>query len=338
MRYNVTMRRAPCPPIPPLGATSLLFLSLLTGACAVVGCGLGWPPFKLIQMDCARPDPNQINLVLTFDDGPLPADQRFVADDTPETVLASLNNILAALDRHHAQAVFFIAAHVAEPVNNSVVEQRADIFAAGLQSVHDAGHILGYHAFNHAGSIWANPIPIPPLAQARMEADLNQLQDFIDTALAPTGRTQNELFTPVFRQPFGGDGICAHEGFEAAGHMGWSYHGYHIDSGDWTVNLNSDPGVTGRLPVRTLDDLHNFVRQRLKDGAAANNNHDVIDVLMHVNSFTAAHLDEWIDILQEELKNQNRGDVILTVPDCYLNQTDPYIDPAIFRHIITPPR
>jgi peptidoglycan/xylan/chitin deacetylase (PgdA/CDA1 family) len=285
---------------------------------------------------CPGQTTGQVDLVLTFDDGPFPADRLFTRDDKSEDVLAPLNDILSVLNRRQARSVFFIAVHVAESVDNDVVVQRADIFAQGLRAIHESGHVLGYHAFNHDAGIWANPVLIPLLAEVQMAADLDRLQQFIDDSLAPTGLSREVLFAPVFRQPFGGDGFFAGEGLQTAERRGWAYHGYHIDSGDWTVNLNADPAVVGRLPVATPDAHQAFVRGRLRDGAAANQTQDEIDVLLHVNSFTASRLDEWIGILQDELGKQDRGRVVMGVPDCYLTQSDSYIDPAIILDVIAP--
>lgn len=328
------MRRRPILPRQPVGAL-ICYIFILTAV--ITGCGIGLPPFQDAPTNCTPPDPSQLHLVLTFDDGPFPADRRFTADDTPDTILASLDEILTVLERRQARAVFYIAVHVAEPADDDIVIKRADVFARGIQSIHDSGHVLGYHAFDHAGQIWANPIPLRALSIARMVADLAKLQAYIDFAIAPTGLSRDELFAPIFRQPFGGDGLCASAGHSAALQMGWTIHGCHVDSGDWTKNLNSDPAVLRRLHVATPDDELKFVRAQLRNGLDAADQRDLLDVQFHVNSFTAAHLDEWIDTLQQEIANQSGAQPILDVPDCYLTHSDPYLDPAIFRSMVRPP-
>ena len=310
----------------------------MTGVLAwATGCGFNWPFLPPAATFCPGQATGRIDLVLTFDDGPLPADRLFTRDDRSEDVLAPLNEILSVLNRRQARAVFFVAVHVAEPVDDEVVTQRADIFAQGLRAIHESGHVLGYHAFNHDAGIWANPILIPPLAEAQMSADLDHLQQFIDDSLVPVGLSRQALFTPVFRQPFGGDGFFTDEGAQTAEQRAWCYRGYHIDSGDWTVNLNADPAVVGRLPVATPDAHQAFVLGRLRDGAAVNQTQGVVDVLMHVNSFTADRLDLWIDFLLDELGKQDRGEVVMDVPDCYVTQSDSYIDAAMILDVIAPP-
>lgn len=331
------MRQPPIPSRRPVGARIFTRVWLLVASALTAGCGIGLPPFQSAPTTCTPPDDPRIHLVLTFDDGPFPADLRFNADDSPDAILASLDQILAVLERRQARAVFYIAVHVAEPADDDIVIRRADVFARGIQSIHDAGHVLGYHAFDHAGQIWANPIPLRALSVARMVADLAKLQAYIDFALAPTPLSRDNLFAPIFRQPFGGDGVCAGAGRAAALQMGWSIHGCRIDSGDWTENLNSDPAVLRRLHVATPDDELNFVRARLRNHLDAAGQRDILDVQFHVNSLTAANLDEWIDTLQQEIAAQSGAPPILDVPDCYLTHSDPYLDPAIFRSMVRPP-
>ena len=303
----------------------------------VVGCGFSWPPLTPPATSCPDQAAGQVNLVLTFDDGPFPADRLFSTDDQPEDVLAPLNDILSVLRRRQARAVFFVAVHVAEPVDNDVVVQRADIFAEGLRAINESGHVLGYHAFSQDAGIWTDPILIPPLAELQMSADLDRLQQFIDDSLAPVGLSRQILFAPVFRQPYGGDGFFVDEGVRTAERRGWVYRGYHIDSGDWTVNLDADPCVVDRLPVATPDAHQAFVRDRLREGAAVNGTQGVVDVLLHVNSFTAARLDGWIDVLLDELGRQNRGRIVMDVPGCYVTRSDSYVDPAIILDVLARP-
>jgi peptidoglycan/xylan/chitin deacetylase (PgdA/CDA1 family) len=316
------------------GASRWLMMAALTW---LAGCGFNWPAPLPAKSSCPNQALGQTYLVLTFDDGPFPADRQFTSDERSEDVLAPLNEILAVLDRHEARAVFFAAVHVAEPVDNDVVAQRADIFAQGLEAIHKSRHVLGYHAFNHDPSIWANPLLIPPVAEVQMNADLDRLQQFIDDSLSRVGLSQGALFAPVFRQPFGGFSFVTDEGVRTAQQRGWAYRGFHIDSGDETANFHFDSTALDRLSATTPDARHAFVRGRLRDGVAANQTQGVIDVLFHVNSFTAAHLDEWIGLLLGELGQQGRGNIVLSAPDCYATQSDTYIDPAIVLEVIAPP-
>ena len=54
----------------------------------------------------------------------------------------------------------------------------------------------------------------------------------------------------------------------------------------------------------------------------------VIDVLLHVNALTAAHLDEWIDELQRQPGDATTPPLI-AIPDTYLRQADTFVDGTI---------
>lgn len=281
--------------------------------------------------NCIGPSGETVTVVLTFDDGPLAADvahPELLAH--PEESLLPLQEILDKLAQRNARAVFFVEG----PRNDEADTLLADDFADALLRIHDAGHDLGYHCMRHESAIWANPLALPD-DYFRKDADLSALQNYIDTVLAPTGVAQMDIFSPIFRPPFGGTGIGRFQGWLAATMRGWSYHGFRIDSIDWTRNINADEDILDNLPTTTEAEEVAFTLQHLHTGVWEHRNQRVIDVLLHVNHFTAAHLDEWMDQLKESFESANGRTVLFDVPPCYLDHNDFETDRTLYSDLFT---
>jgi peptidoglycan/xylan/chitin deacetylase (PgdA/CDA1 family) len=285
-------------------------------AWVVQGCA---PPAPLCQPFGATPA-----LVLTFDDGPLPADRPEDATEIDE-LLAPLRAILDALADARARGVFFVSAGGIDAGDHDLL----NAFGRGLVEIHAAGHVLGYHASRHEPSVWM-PVGTPPqIALAGMSRDLDELQSIIDDALGLYALPQAMLFAPVFRQPYGGGVLFQGPGRTAARRRGWVYRGYAIDSGDWTGHADAPPAVVARLPV--FDDVahERFTRERLRSGVASTADRAVVDVLFHVNRFTARRLPDWLDELSAAA-SEFRGEAVeFAVPACYLAESDARVDPGV---------
>lgn len=104
-------------------------------------------------------DPRQI--ALTYDDGP----------NDPHTL-----RLLDVLARHNVKATFFLI--------GKYVRQRPDI----VRAVHDAGHDIGNHTYNHPNLIFAS--------SQRVRQELEDCSKAINDAIGS--------FQPLFRPPFGG--------------------------------------------------------------------------------------------------------------------------------------
>jgi peptidoglycan/xylan/chitin deacetylase (PgdA/CDA1 family) len=272
-------------------------------------------------------------VVLTFDDGPVAAD---VADPAaspdPCTLLNPLHAILDKLQERDLRAVFYVKG----TGNEADADVLSGIFADGILSIHRAGHVLGYHAYHHEAALWVRP-PVPvSVVREEMREDLDRLEGFVDGVLGPTGFSRETVFTPIFRQPFGGGGIARLPAMEAAHELGWTYHGFRIDSVDWTDNADTDPTLFAHLPIATESDRVEYVRYRLREGAERNRERAVVDVLFHVNAFTAAHLDEWIDELDSAFEHQTGLPRTFGVPDDYLLEDDPAVDLTIICDLLMP--
>ena len=287
-------------------AASVRTAPLVLWLAAMAGCAWPWP--------CPGGASETVSVVLTFDDGPFPADvppQQRAAGD--EALLDPLKKILEVLQRRDARAVFFVAA----PGPAGGDPPLLALWARGLHAIHAAGHVLGYHAFDHNPDVWATPLRPPAVALPIMRADLDELEKVIDQALETLGLARTDVFSPLFRQPFGGALIGARDGRQAARERGWTYHAYAIDSADWIANADAAPAMRDRILACAPGDATQAVIDRLMTGTARGDCRDVLDVLMHVNSLSADHLDEWMDTLATGFARRGRA-AVFEVPDAYM--------------------
>src|SRR5262245_1623075 len=171
----------------PLTRRWCLAATLLTGG--IAGCVDTLATVSPAANDAGAP------IVLTFDDGPIRADVANPGDDpNAERLLDPLRQILAQLQSANIQAVFYVRG----PGNDAAAKKLLDIYSEGFREIHDAGHVLGYHAYNHDPSIWSPPFEAPEVAEAKMAADLDALETFVAQALASLGLTKNDVFSPIF--------------------------------------------------------------------------------------------------------------------------------------------
>ncbi len=275
----------------------------------LVGCTTQWP----------GPPAGQTTVALTFDDGPLAAD--VLPEDrnaTAEALLDPLLQILDVLERRGLKAVFYVVA----PGDDRLMAT----WTEGLLAIHAAGGTLGYHAFDHDAHFWIDPLASRPAARTQILADYEQLRALVDRALASAGMAQQELFSPVFRMPYG-DGLNSWlDGPVIARQLGWTCHGYTIDSMDWTVNADVPRAIADRLLAATGGDPVALVNERLRRGARALGGRENVDVMMHVNSLTATHLDEWIDTLMAAFQAEGVQSLSLQVSPEYLADSQPAVD------------
>lgn len=284
---------------------------------AILGCGF--------QPPCPQSG-DTISMVLTFDDGPLsadvPPDKKAAAG---QTQLDPLRQILDTLDRRGIRAVFYISGPGMSPDPDTL----KPIFGEGLAAIHEAGHVLGYHGFQHDPAIWAAPLEPPFLALQAIRNDLDQLEQFIDDALGPIGLARLDVFTSVFRQPYGGAAITSHEGRRVVYERGWVYHGAMTDSLDWVGHADVPPDMRDRILASADNDPVELVTGQLMSAPQTAGCRPTVDVLFHVNGLTADHLDQWIDTLATAFSEQGHP-VVFDVPDSYLSETDPFFDTSVF--------
>jgi peptidoglycan/xylan/chitin deacetylase (PgdA/CDA1 family) len=295
------------------GCSGLLSVALLVALAG--GCGA--------DDTCRKAGDGVARIVLTFDDGPLPADVDLATTTlSDEELLAPLSAILATLEARGLRGVFFVEG----PGSAEAGAEMLNAFAQGLAMIHRSGHVLGYHGFAQDTRIWAPPLSLPVSTPLAMRRDLDELERYLDAALARVNLTRAEAFASLFRQPFGGLGSSAIQGFLESQRRGWTYRGYLIDSLDWTGNIEVDPALISGLPVATGADHSAYVRERLRAGAARHADRAVVDVLFHVNHFTAARLDAFLDTLAAAFAEQTAARVEFSVPDCYLQTSSLAVD------------
>lgn len=293
-----------------------------------------WAFVLLLPLSCdiapqfVPTSPGEVHIVLTFDDGPFAAD---AAPDPehPDQMLAPLHQILDTLANRDIQAVFYTSVFAAGPPDETQLKSVKPIFADGIRAEHDAGHIIGYHCYDHSSDIWLRSALVPGATVLIMSDDLDSLESFARESLANKGMNIADVFTPIFRQPFGAAVVFSLDGEMCAASRDWKYHGYQIDSGDWTSNLLAAPDLVAKLPVATEQDHLNFVKGRFDDRSAALGHRETVDVLLHVNAFTASHLDEFIDDLEAAFINSGRDAVVFDVPQAYLRSSDSFIDTGV---------
>jgi len=296
----------------------------------VVICATSW-----LACDSTLPCPTctllPVHVVVTIDDGPLLADLPAPTDSDANTELKPLRDILAALKNRAATAVFFIT-----PRTEQAASDYKATLAQGLSDIHFGGHVLGYHAFVHDPGIWINPLLPAPFAELMMNRDLDRLGQWLDEVLPPLGASRTDWFQPVFRQPYGGAGFFVYEGVAVAAARSLTYRGYWIDSGDWVNNADADPAIRQKLNVTTENEQDSFVRAQLHSGVLANQGRDLVDVLLHVNELTAAHVGDWLDQIAADYVSLGSGPVQFDVPDRYLQTTDPFVDPGVGVQVASP--
>lgn len=287
------------------------------GLSAVFGCWGGDP--------CPTRTEQDITIVLTFDDGPLAADLAISRLGSPDDLLDPLQDILKVLDERQSRAVFFIEG----PGRDDIDDRLEEAFADGIAAIHDAGHVLGYHGFTHDLLLWANPLSPPIIGYVGVTVNLERLVIFLDDALGRRNLSREAVFEPLFRQPFGGSGFSRTLGWLEAGRRGWTYRGFMIDSIDWLDNVEVDPSFAAALSVSSEDEYVEFVLDNLRSGVNRNPEQSVVDVLLHVNRFTARHLEAWIGEIETAVGEIGGAAVTFDVPDCYLRSSNLTVDRAI---------
>jgi peptidoglycan/xylan/chitin deacetylase (PgdA/CDA1 family) len=307
------IERSEFSPTPGLFSSFVTFLLwgavLFFTATLLPGCGFVSPP------DPPQNDGPNLTIVLTFDDGPLPADVAdFQQAADRSSLLVPLNQILSVLEQKGATGVFYLKG----PGTPEAGEAVKDLFTEAIDSLHQANQVMGYHAFNHNKTLWGRSTLFSDQKTEDMKNDLRQLKAYINQAAAPLGWAAGDVLTPVFRQPYGGRIFGWTDGWKAAAQLGLTYHGYDIDSFDWTQNIDAGPDIQSHFPAHTEVDHVAFVKEQIRKRADKFANAASVDILLHVNSFTATHLAEWIDELQTDFERVSGKTIIFAVPETYL--------------------
>ncbi|MBY9081626.1 polysaccharide deacetylase family protein [Paenibacillus sp. HN-1] len=160
-----------------------------------------------------KPNDDSVNkkiVLLTFDDGPKDAKM--------------INSIFDTLDKHHAQAIFF--------VNGYRVKEHPEL----LKLIQQRGGIIGNHSWDH--------IVLKDKSYAEVKKQIEDVQKIVKEV---TGET------PVFfRPPHGAGGDV---GKKVAAENGMLYMTWSNGSLDWTMS-EKEAGKTGKIIKNVTDQLH----------------------------------------------------------------------------------
>lgn len=237
--------------------------------------------------------------VLTFDDGPLPADFTTQDGRSDAEMLQPLADILAVLRSHLSApipAVFFLRG----PAYPWPTPPPSALMQSGLQMMERDGHFLGLHCYKHDPDMWWGW----PLTANQIWADLDACLPYFAALTAQS--------LSCFRPPYGQGGLSA---------LSWAienrrrFHRWDVDSEDWLHHPDAgwlrqfvDDAAAHRAYI--LSTLPNkLVFHAHWPGAN--------DVLLHVSERTAAALPDIIDCICETTRRE-RHEPVFVVPPGYV--------------------
>ncbi|MBI4716565.1 MAG: polysaccharide deacetylase family protein [Planctomycetes bacterium] len=243
----------------------------------------------------------QAEWIITFDDGPLPADITTLDNHPGEQSLDALRRILETLRTHPRgpiPAVFYLRGPAYPWPQRPPLSDT--LFETGVRMMLDAGHYVGVHAHRHDPDLWWNWIS----RGSDIEKDLDTCVDYFAPKVGKP--------LTVFRPPYGQGGLPA---------MLWAkrnhirYHWTDLDPQDYLHHPDAQPApifvndaqghleyMLAALPIKMLDDL-------LVSSPR--------DVLFHVSVRTADHLRQVLDKICEVSLAFGKQPVF-TVPDVYM--------------------
>jgi peptidoglycan/xylan/chitin deacetylase (PgdA/CDA1 family) len=241
----------------------------------------------------------QSEWILTFDDGPLPADVTEIGDQSVDEMLAPLDSILESLATQLAQpipAVFFLRG----PAYPWVPAAPDALLAEGVRRIDQAGQNLGLHCHRHDPDLWHG---WPGTADA-IWRDLDECLRYF------SAMTTQPLLT--FRPPYGDGGLSS---VAWATENGRRFHRWDIDSEDWLHH--PDAGLLRRFE----NDASGHLDHILASLPAKMWFHALWpgpnDLLLHVSRRTADALPQIIERIIEITSGLGR-DARFVVPDAYL--------------------
>jgi peptidoglycan/xylan/chitin deacetylase (PgdA/CDA1 family) len=238
--------------------------------------------------------------ILTFDDGPLPADVVKAEGLTDGQLLDPLKRIIAALADHPEgpmPAVFFVRG----PAYPWPSPPPKRIFRKGIQMILEAGHHVGIHCHRHDPDLWWGWLFRGP-----------EIHDDLDRCVAYFEPLVGRPMT-TFRPPYGQGGFPA---FQWAAQQGIKYHLVDLDPEDW--RHHPDARLLRRFvnaPQRHLRHMRAELDAKLwmhtlRPGAR--------DVLFHVSIRTADFLPRLLDHIVELTRRLGRTPRFV-VPQDYLS-------------------
>lgn len=241
---------------------------------------------------------NETEWILTFDDGPLPADVSDVAGLTDEQLLAPLVKILHHLRRYGPQplqAVFYLRGP-GFPWNTP---PRRCVYARGVERILAERHHVGIHCYNHDPHIWWN-------SAARRDGVIRDLDRWV------------EYFQPMLTEPVRvlrpAYGACEQVIQDWAEQNGVRVHMWDMDTQDW---VHHDDATVQSFVDEPEDHLRH-IRETIGEFIRPTENCRGGDILMHVSKRTADHLPEILDCIAGATRSCGQ-EPRFHVPSAYLS-------------------
>jgi peptidoglycan/xylan/chitin deacetylase (PgdA/CDA1 family) len=234
--------------------------------------------------------------ILTFDDGPLPADITDLSAHPDGQALAPLKRIIEILGSHSdgpIPAVFFLRG----PAFPWKPEPPRELFEQGVRMILDAGHFVGLHCHRHDPRLWWSWA----LRGSDIRRDLDRCVEYF-TPMVGAAMT-------CFRPPYGQGGGAARR---------WAdtnrirYHLMDVDTQDWLHHPdNRILPLFRRNPSRHLAHMMRIIPLNMyyHMGPAAN------DVLLHVSFRTADHLTHIIECIVKTSESHGRRARFVVPPE-----------------------
>lgn len=226
------------------------------------------------------------NWIITFDDGPLPADKPTWDSDERELLgpLQSILDTLAQFQPAPITAVFYMRGPQFPWVDQGLPVPSNALLAEGMGRIVAAGHYAAVHCYSHNPDLWRTLLP----DEGKVKGDLDQ-------ALALFSSFGHPL-TQGLRVPYGAVTPAVETwANEWAENNGFLYHEWALDSYDWLhhpdclppLYVNDSPGHLDfcRLHLNLYAPWEMGPQSRQKD------------VLMHISARTALHLPALLDCL-----------------------------------------
>lgn len=226
------------------------------------------------------------NWIITFDDGPLPADQPTWTTNEDE-LLQPLKSILDTLAKFQSQpitAVFYMRGPQYPWADLHMPAPTPSDFKNGMRLIIEAGHYAGLHCFSHNPDRWRTLFPVKQTILQDLSDGLNFFGQF------------GLPMTHAMRAPYGGFTPAIDKWAEKwCGSNGYLYHEWALDTYDWLHHPDNP------IPL-FVDDAQghlDFCRTHLKIYAPweMGPKSRERDVLMHVSKRTAANLPEILECL-----------------------------------------
>lgn len=233
-------------------------------------------------------------VVPTFDDGPFGRDiWRIKKNPCPsqDEFLRPLRTILKKLKERDIIGVFYVTGwgniELSDTCETRQESGLRQIFQTALKEIHENGHYIGVHAFNHTNYKKSK------FGERGMEEDLLKILDEVELSQVH--------FERLWRTPYGSHVKTARKLSEK---HNLTFRLWDLDSADAAYHDDSPVKTFFKNSKLWLKISHAWLKFRAKHIAPDYNpkSHSYFDILFHVNQRTAKHLYNILDYSERVLK------------------------------------